>query len=186
MVRAHAEHQPSTILTTNFGDSGTPMFSNPPKCYMHHQASFITDFFTKAVPGLKPGEDFAFFMTPDIDTKYAGAVTGSGDLFGMFKDTPQARALMKYLTTAEAQAIWVGRGGALSPNKKVTTYPDAISKQSAEAMTAAKIFRFDASDLMPDAMNAAFWKGILDYVNDPSKLDSILANLDKVQADSYK
>ena len=176
----------STILTTNFGDSGTPMFSNPPKCYLHHQASFITDFFTKAVPGLKPGEDFAFFMTPDIDSKYAGAVTGSGDLFGMFKDTPQARALMKYLTTAEAQAIWVGRGGALSPNKKVTTYPDAISKQSAEAMTAAKIFRFDASDLMPDAMNAAFWKGILDYVNDPSKLDSILANLDKVQADSYK
>jgi len=176
----------STILTTNFGDSGTPMFSNPPKCYMHHQASFITDFFTKAVPGLKPGEDFAFFMTPDIDTKYAGAVTGSGDLFGMFKDTPQARALMKYLTTPEAQAIWVGRGGALSPNKKVTTYPDAISKQSADAMTAAKIFRFDASDLMPDAMNAAFWKAILDYVNDPSKLDSILANLDKVQADSYK
>ena len=41
---------------------------------------------------------------------------------------------------------------------------------------------FDASDLMPMAMNDAFWKAILDYVKDPSKLDSILSNLDTVQA----
>ncbi len=176
----------SAMLATNFGDSGTPMFANPPKCFMHHQASFITDFFTKAVPTAKVGEDFNFFMTPDIDTKYAGAVTGSGDLFGMFKDTPQSRALMKYLTTPEAQGIWVSRGGALSPNKKVTQYPDPIAKQSADALTSAKVFRFDASDLMPQAMNDAFWKAILDYVNNPSNLDSILASLDKVQADSYK
>jgi alpha-glucoside transport system substrate-binding protein len=39
---------------------------------------------------------------------------------------------------------------------------------------------------MPEAMNAAFWKAILDYTNDPTKLDSILTSLDKVQADSYK
>jgi alpha-glucoside transport system substrate-binding protein len=39
---------------------------------------------------------------------------------------------------------------------------------------------------MPEAMNAAFWKAVLDYANDPTKLDSILTSLDKVQADSYK
>jgi alpha-glucoside transport system substrate-binding protein len=104
----------------------------------------------------------------------------------MFKDTPQARALMNYLTTPAAQAIWVKRGGALSPDKKVTDYPDKISADSAKALTSAKIFRFDASDLMPEAMNAAFWKAVLDYANDPTKLDSILTSLDKVQADSYK
>jgi alpha-glucoside transport system substrate-binding protein len=176
----------SAMVATAFGDSGNPMFQNPPKCYLHHQASFITDFFTKANPALKVGEDFNFFMTPDIDTKYSGAVTGAGDLFGMFKDTPQSRALMKYLTTPAAQAIWVKRGGALSANKQVTDYPDKISADSAKALTSAGVFRFDASDLMPEAMNAAFWKAVLDYVNDPSKLDSLLANLDKVQADSYK
>ena len=176
----------SAMVATAFGDSGNPMFTNPPKCYMHHQASFITDFFTKANPALKPGDDFNFFMTPDIDSKYAGAVTGAGDLFGMFKDTPQARALIKYLTTPQAQAIWVKRGGALSANKQVTDYPDKISADSAKALTSAGVFRFDASDLMPEAMNQAFWKAVLDYVNDPSKLDSILTSLDKVQADSYK
>jgi alpha-glucoside transport system substrate-binding protein len=39
---------------------------------------------------------------------------------------------------------------------------------------------------MPTAMNAAFWTAILDYTKDPSKLDSILASLDKVQTDAYK
>jgi alpha-glucoside transport system substrate-binding protein len=176
----------SAMLATAFGDSGNPMFTNPPRCFLHHQASFITDFFTKANPSIKSGEDFNFFMTPDIDSKYSGAVTGAGDLFGMFKDTPQSRALMNYLTTPEAQAIWVKRGGALSPDKKVTDYPDKISSDSAKALTSAKVFRFDASDLMPEAMNAAFWKAVLDYTNDPTKLDSILTTLDQVQASSYR
>jgi hypothetical protein len=39
---------------------------------------------------------------------------------------------------------------------------------------------------MPEAMNAAFFKAALDFVNNPGNLDSILANLDKVQADAYK
>ncbi|MDP9266437.1 MAG: hypothetical protein M3O91_10030 [Chloroflexota bacterium] len=38
---------------------------------MHHQASFITDFFVKAKPGLKPATDFTFFPFPDIDSKNA-------------------------------------------------------------------------------------------------------------------
>jgi alpha-glucoside transport system substrate-binding protein len=176
------------ILATNFGTSGNPMFDSPPKCFMHHQASFITDFFVQAKPGLKPGTDFTFFGFPDIDTRYAGAAEVAGDLFGMFNDTTQARELMKYLASAEAQQIWVKRGGALSANKKVAAadYPDDIARQSAKLITDAKGARFDASDLMPEAMNNAFWKAVLDYVNDPSKLDTILAGLDRVQTDSYR
>jgi alpha-glucoside transport system substrate-binding protein len=95
---------------------------------------------------------------------------------------------MKYLTTAEAQTIWVKRGGALSANKKVNAsdYPDDISRQMGQILVNAKISRFDAGDLMPNAMQAQYWKACLDYVSDPSKLDSILAALDKVQADAYK
>jgi hypothetical protein len=38
---------------------------------------------------------------------------------------------------------------------------------------------------MPADMQRAFWKSLLDFTNDPSQLDSILANLDQVQAASY-
>ena len=178
----------NTVLSTNFGDAANPMFLSPPKCYLNHQASFITDFFVKANPALKPVEDFNFFPFPDINTQFTGAQEVAGDLFGMFKDTPQARQLMQYLTTPEAQAIWVQRGGSISPNKQVSTdkYPDAISKQLATLLTGAKITEFDAGDLMPDAMSTAYNKAMLDYVTDPGKLDSILASLDATQAAAYK
>ncbi len=176
------------MQATNFGDAGAPLFSSPPRCYLHHQGSFITEFFVKANPNIKPVDDFNFFPFPDIESRHAGSVEVAGDLFGMFKDTPQARALMQYLTTPEAQAIWVKRGGALTPNKKVTPdqYPDAIARQMAETLVTAKSVRFDASDLMPEAMNNAFLRAVLDFVQSPNNLDSILAGLDRVQDDSYK
>ncbi len=80
----------------------------------------------------------------------------------MFHDTPAAKSLMAYLVTAPAQDIWVKIGGALSANKNATDYPDDISKRSAELLQNAKIFVFDASDLMPTAMNDAFWTGIVE------------------------
>jgi alpha-glucoside transport system substrate-binding protein len=163
------------VLATSFGDAGNPMFTAPPRCFLHHQGSFITSFFTQANPSLKPVDDFNFFAFPDIEQRHAGALEVAGDLFGMLRDTPQARALIRYLTTAEAQAIWVKRGGAISPNKRV-----------ASQLVGARTIRFDASDLMPEAMNSAFWRGILDYVNNPDALDSILERLDRVQADAYR
>ena len=183
-VAADAYGGSSTVLTTNFEKGGDPLFKDPPGCEFHHQASFITGL--GAFKTAKAGTDYNFFPFPDIDPQYTGAVEGAGDLFGMFHDTPEAKSLMKYLVTAPAQDIWVKAGGALSANKNATSYPDDISKRSAALLTNAKIFAFDASDLMPTAMNDAFWKAILDYVKDPSKLDSILADLDKVQVDAYK
>jgi len=174
---------PNYVLNTGFGSGANPMFADPPGCLFHHQASFITSFFQDE-GGAAEG-DYDFFPMPDINPAYSGATTGAGDLFGMFNDTPQARALMAYLVTADAQAIWVGIGGALSGNKNVTNYPDEVSKRSAEILANATVFRFDGSDLMPEAMNAAFWSAMLDFTQDQSQLDAILANLDSVQATAY-
>ena len=175
------------VLATNFGESPFPMFTDPPGCYLHHQATFIQDFIQKQFPNLKPGEDFDFFAFPPIDQGVPKAVEAAGDLLGMFRDTPQARLLIKYLTTPEAQALWVKRGGALSPNKQLqqSAYPDQIAMQEGQLLVSAKTVRFDASDLMPDAMMTPYLKAILDWVRSPNSLDSILANLDTVQASAY-
>jgi alpha-glucoside transport system substrate-binding protein len=175
------------MVSTNFADGGTPMFASPPKCFMHNQGSFITDFFVKAVPSLKAGEDFNFFPLPDVSSKYAGAHVVSGDTFSVFKKTPQSEALIKYLATAEAQASWVKRGGKISPNNKtnLSDYPDAISKLTAQTLTQSKIAKYDAGDLMPAEMKNAYWSAILAFVGDQTKLDSILTGLDKVQATAY-
>lgn len=176
------------VLATNFGESPFPLFTDPPGCYLHHQATFIQDFIQKQYPNLTAGEDFDFFAFPVIDPNAPKAVEGAGDLFGMFRDTPQARALIKYLTTPEAQAIWVKRGGALSPNRQVSLddYPDVLSRRAAEILTSAEVARFDASDLMPEAVNNAFWKGTLDYVQNPNRLDEILQSIERVAQEAYR
>jgi alpha-glucoside transport system substrate-binding protein len=66
---------PTTELTTNFGSGGDPLFKNPPGCYLHHQASFITDFFVKSNPGLKPVDDFNFFGFVRHEVAYTAVVT---------------------------------------------------------------------------------------------------------------
>ena len=177
----------NTILATQFGDVGTPMFANPPKCYMLNQASFITTFFTSAVPSLQAGTDFTFFPLPDINTQFTGAHVVAGDSWSMFKDTPQAEKLMNYLTTAQAQDIWVKRGGKLAVNKNVdlNDYPDPLSKLSAQILVNTQIAKYDATDNMPTDMRNAAWKALLKYISNQGNLDSILADLDKTQSTAY-
>jgi alpha-glucoside transport system substrate-binding protein len=174
------------VVNTAFGKAANPMFSKPPGCLLHHQASFITDFFKNEAHAAPT--DFDFFPFPDINPAYTGSVTGGGDLVGMFNDKPGARALIKYLLTPEAQAIWVKRGGFISANKGVAldAYPDATSKKSADILQKAKVFRFDGSDQFPGAMNDAFFKAVVQFASNQGKLDSILKGLDAVQKDAYK
>ncbi len=176
------------ITSASFKTAGDGLFTSPPKCYMHNQASFITSFFTSDNPSVQPGTDFNFFPLPDVSSQFSGAHVVAGDSWGLFHDTPQARSLLKYLTTADAQAIWVKAGGKLSPNKKtpLSDYPDALSKESAQILVGTQIAKYDATDNMPADMRTAAWQAVLKFVQNQGNLDSILANLDKVQATAYQ
>ena len=171
---------PTSILTTQPGDSSFPLFDEEPGCFLHRQASFITTFIIDEFPDVQLGEDLNFFPFPPIDEQYGNPLVVAGDLFGMFKDTPQARALMKYLASAEAQTIWAERGGFLAPNQAVSTdvYPDDITRQVAQMYVEAESVRFDASDLMPQAVQDAFHSGILQFVQDPGSLQSVLEDIE--------
>jgi alpha-glucoside transport system substrate-binding protein len=171
------------INTTNFGAGANPMFDDPPGCKFHHQASFISSFFQESA-GAAP-EDYDFFVMPEINSEFKGALTGGGDLFGLFSDKAAAKDLLKYLVTAPAQQIWADKGGFISANTKVTTYPDAVEQKSADAIKNATVFRFDGGDLMPGAMKAAFFAEMVNFAENPADLDAILGRLDGVQTDAY-
>ena len=61
----------SSIAATFFGDAPTPMFTDPPGCFLHKQGNFITSFFPE---GLVAGEDYDFFYLPGIDPQYGNPV----------------------------------------------------------------------------------------------------------------
>jgi alpha-glucoside transport system substrate-binding protein len=174
----------TNAVATKFEISGDPLFTTPPGCALFEQANFMSG--QGAFAKKKAGTDFNAFPFPAINPDFAKAVEGGGDLFGMFHATDGAKSLMKYLVTADAQNIWVKRGGALSANKKATDYPDAFSKAAGLAFANAEQFVFDASDLMPSAMNAAFWQHVVSLTSGTETVDAALQALQTVADDAYK
>ena len=171
-------------VRTDFRDAGGPLFTDPPGCLFMSQGSFMASFFDEA--GKKSHADYDFFPFPELSDTYAGSVIGGGDLFGLLTDNPAAAALIRYLVSDEAQTLWVSRGGgSLSVKATVTDYPDSVTERAARLLTSAKVFRFDGSDLMPRAMTAAFYTAVLQFTEDQSELDSILAGLDAVRITAY-
>ena len=173
-----------SVLSTNFVSASYLPFESPPKAAMYFLGSFTQGFIEEQFPDMVIEEDYSFFPFPTINSQYEGAVTSGGDLLVMFNDSEASRSLMEYLATAEAQEVWVGRGGVTSPNKQVSlaSYPDALAAKVAEQVTSAEIVRFDADDIWGGDLQAAFWQGILDYLADPAKLDSILQEIEAVAA----
>ncbi len=156
------------VLTTNFGDSPEGLFSEPPGCYLHRQATFVQLFIKKSNPDLVPIKDYDIFVFPAIDEQFGTPSLGSGDLISVFKDNVESRQFIKYLASSKAQEIWIKKTGKLGVNEKtdLSIYEDPITAKAAKILREAKIFRFDGSDLMPAAVGSGtFWKGVLDYIN---------------------
>ncbi|TVQ19284.1 MAG: carbohydrate ABC transporter substrate-binding protein [Leptolyngbya sp. DLM2.Bin15] len=164
-------------ISTPFGTSPNGLFSDPPRCYLHRQANFIASFFPDDIT---LGEDVDVFLLPSINPDLGVPVLVAGDVFGMFNDTPEARALMDYLATPEPHEIWAEAGGFLSPHQQVSldAYPDPVSRKQAEFLTTADSIRFDGSDLMPSAVGTgSFWSGVVDYVAG-TPVDQVLENIE--------
>jgi len=174
-------------LATNFIDGSYLPFQDPPKAAMFYLGAFTQGFIGDQFPDLVAGEDYAFFPFPTIDPLYAGAVTGAANVVVVFNDNPSIRSYMEYLASPEAQQIWVELGGFTAVNNEVSldAYPNALARLTAEQLTGATIFRFDADDNMPSAVQKSFWEGTLEYLQNPGQLDSILADIEEVAVDAY-
>ena len=168
------------INATWIGETQDPMFAEGgPQCWMQKQAAWIGGFWganrdaladDPTLPAAEwpnvPGEDVGFFYFPPIEEEFGKPVLGAADMFVMFNDRPEVRALLEWLATPDAAAGWIEKGGFLSPNTTVPNewyqYPnDELAVMVSEATTLG----FDASDLMPAAVGVGtFWSGMIDWV----------------------
>jgi alpha-glucoside transport system substrate-binding protein len=168
------------ILNTSFGDAPKVMFENPPKAWMHRQGNFITGFFPQNIQD-NLDEEVGVFGLPPIDPQWGLPVLGGGDQYVMFNDRPEVRQFMEYLATSKSGEAWAKAGGALFPHQdqNLDVYPDQLSRIQAEMLLNAKVFRFDASDMMPAKVGAgSFWKGMVDLVSG-KKADRVLTKIEK-------
>ena len=150
-------------ISIPFGDSPQALFTEPPGCYLHRQASFISDFLPS---GLVPEETVDVFALPPIQPSQGNPVLVGGIVYGQFNDTPAATALMQHLASVEAHTLWAGEG-YITPHEQVSldAYPDVLTRNQAAVLQEADMIRFDGSDLMPGAVGTGtFWTGMVDYV----------------------
>jgi alpha-glucoside transport system substrate-binding protein len=159
------------VATTNFLESPAGLFTVPPRCYLHRQASFIAAQFPE---GSVAGEDYDFFYFPASSEKDLGRpVLGAGNIVTITSDSPAARAFIDFLETPIAHEIWMAQPNSsfLSAHKgaNVDVYSSDALRAQGEILLNATTFRFDGSDLMPGAIGAgAFWTGMVDFVNGKS------------------
>ncbi|MEO5807814.1 ABC transporter substrate-binding protein [Devosia sp.] len=162
----------AAVGTTDFRESPLGLFSVPPKCYMHHQASFIPSFFPKDT---KLGTDANFFYFPQSSEHDLGKpVLGAGTLAVVTKDSPAAQAFVDFLLNPISNEVWMAQSGFLSTLKaaNVDTYANETLKGEGSILLNATTFRFDGSDLMPGAIGAgSFWTGMVDFVGGKSAKD---------------
>lgn len=155
----------AAVASTDFRDSPKGLFSSPPQCYLHHQASFIPSFFPE---GTVVGQDADFFYMPAYAEKDLGKpVLGAGTLAMVTKDSDAARAFIAFLKTPVAHEVWMAQNSFLTPftGANADLYGTPALKKQGEILTNATTFRFDASDLMPGAVGAgSFWTGMVDFV----------------------
>jgi alpha-glucoside transport system substrate-binding protein len=178
---------PQSILATNDQDAAYDPFYPTPKAFMYYLGDFTAGFITGQFKTLKAGTDYSFFPFPTITPQYKNSVTGGADIVVGMKDNDGTRQFLEFLSTAEAQEIWVKRGGSTSVNKAVdiNSYPDPIAKASAEQMANAVNFSLGADDMMPQQVENAFWQAALAYIGDPSKLDSALSTVESTAQQAY-
>ncbi|GAB2923629.1 MULTISPECIES: ABC transporter substrate-binding protein [Streptomyces] len=181
-------------LNTDFPGSVEKVFGPEPEAGMVYEGDFVAGV-AKDQFGRKIGEDANFFPFPPVDGGKAPVVSG-GDAAVVLKDgknTDAGMALLEYLATPEAAAVWAEAGGFLSPNKKVdpAAYGDDVTRTTAESLIAAgDSVRFDMSDQAPAAFGgtkgAGEWKILQDFLRDPSDPKGTAAQLEAAAAKAYK
>jgi alpha-glucoside transport system substrate-binding protein len=102
-------------------------------------------------------------------------------------------ALVKYLASPQAAAIWAKAGGFISPNKAVplTDYTDPTLRETAKSIVdAGNGVRFDMSDQAPAAFGGTAgtgeWKILQDFLRDPSNPAKTAQTLESAAAKAYQ
>lgn len=139
--------------------------------------------------GLKD-DQIDFFQFPEITPGMARAEEAPADAFFIpanAKNVENAKKFLSFIATPEIQGDWNKTIGQLPPNSAAEINKDDkfIVQGMATLSTAAGLAQFYDRDA-PAAMAKAGMEGFQKFMLDPSTLDEVLANLDKVQGEVYK
>ncbi|MCL3992358.1 ABC transporter substrate-binding protein [Streptomyces lavenduligriseus] len=165
-------------LKTPYQSASDPVAARPRGCTLEHQASFI-----RGRPAWRQTDGRYVSSAELLFGAAPRAWEVSGDLVALLHDTPQARKLIRYLASADAQRAWSEGESGFSVHAGLP--PAAGGSGSAWHRSLALALRdekaahcFDASDAMPPAVRDAFAEAAVEFLAHPDRLDRLLGSLD--------
>ena len=131
-----------------------------------------------------------FFQFPEITAGLARAEEAPADAFFIpanAKNKEDAKKFLSFIAQPDIQGAWNKTLGQLPPNSKAPINADDkfIVEGFETVSTAAGLAQFYDRDA-PAAMAKAGMEGFQKFMLDTSKLDEVLAELDRVQGEVYK
>jgi len=147
------------------------VFGSKAKAQLYYEGGFVGGIATGQVnTALTIGATINDFPWPTINAKWGRPVTIGGDYAVAFKDSPEIRQFLQYITSAAAGKIWVSTGAIISPNKQVTgsAYPNVLVRKEGAQLAAAKTVLFDGSDQMPGAFGDTWGFALQKVAQNPS------------------
>ena len=67
---------------------------------------------------------------------------------------------------------------SVNKNVPISAYPNDVARKQASQLLDATSFKFDLDDAIGGAAQSAIFKGVTEFLADPSSLDSILSGID--------
>ena len=152
---------PKAALTTSYSRSARQAFAAPPAAAMVFEGDFVAGIISGETRA-KLGVDAGVFPFPAIGQPGPAVVVG-GDAAVLMRRSAAGEALIRYLASPRAAAIWAAAGGFVSPNidLALSAYPDEISRSiAASVLQTGDNFRFSLSDLTPASFGGTEGQGM--------------------------
>jgi alpha-glucoside transport system substrate-binding protein len=150
-----------TALVTSYQESVQQAFATPPAAAMVFEGDFVAGIISGVTPAAL-GVNADVFPFPALRQPGPMVVAG-GDAAVLMRRSAGGDALIRYLASPQAAAIWAAVGGFVSPNinLSLSVYPDAISRSiAASLLQAGDNFRFSLSDLTPAGFGGTEGQGM--------------------------
>ena len=177
-------------LQTAFPDSVKQTFTggDQPDAGMVFEADFVGVNVQDAKAEV--GKDAKIFPFPAVGDQ--PPVVSGGEAAVILKDSKASQALLTFLASPDAAAVWAKEGGYLSPNKNVPpeAYPNEEQRTMAKALIdAGNDFRYDMSDQAPQSFGGTpgkgEWKILQDFLKNPKDVKGAQAKLEAEATKAY-
>lgn len=171
--------------STATGSSG--LVSEPEKCEAVIWGTWTAALIAASSKNVEEGKNLDFVPVPASSPQYANVEAFNAKPLFAMKDTPATRAFMKYIASAEEQALLASGNNWVVSNVKVpsSTYASPLLQKAAKTYFSSDVeIAPGPRALAAASVQTAFWQGVVAYLKDPSSLDAVLSRIQEATAAS--